>query len=52
LATLNFIRPSALWLVVLTLVAAALYYSLVLATDNNLRDYLVALVPRGLKRVG
>jgi lipopolysaccharide exporter len=52
LATLNFIRPSALWLVILTLVAAALYYSLVLATDNNLRDYLMALVPRGRKRVG
>jgi hypothetical protein len=39
LAILNFLTPSAFWLIVFTLVSALLYYTLVLAKDPSLRDY-------------
>ena len=52
LAFLNFLTPTALWVVILTLASALIYYSLVLAKDTSLRDYLMALLPKNLRRAG
>ena len=52
LAILKLLTPSTLWVIILTIVSVAAYYSLVLARDHGLREYLVALLPNSLKRVG
>lgn len=44
------LTPNALWLVILTVVAALIYYSIVIAKDHSLRDYLLALLPKKLTR--
>jgi hypothetical protein len=46
------LTPNALWLVILTAVAALSYYTIVLAKDHSLRDYLLALLPKNLTRTG
>lgn len=50
LIILKIIIPSAFWLVILIIIATSSYYALVLARDTSLRDYLIALIPKGLKR--
>jgi lipopolysaccharide exporter len=50
LAIMKFLNPGALWLVVITIISTGMYYLLVLARDHGLRDYLLALMPKNLKR--
>jgi lipopolysaccharide exporter len=52
LAVLDFLSPNAVWLIIASFVSAAGYYTLVLAKDHSLRDYLMALLPQGLRRAG
>ncbi len=52
LAFLKFLTPNAFWVVTLTMTSALIYYALVLAKDRSLRDYLMALLPKNIRRAG
>jgi len=52
LGIMKFLSPQAFWLVTFVILSAVMYYSFVLARDHGLRDYLLALLPRSLKRAG
>jgi O-antigen/teichoic acid export membrane protein len=51
-AVIKMFTPNALWLIILTALAAATYYIIVLAKDHSLRDYLLALLPKKISRAG
>jgi lipopolysaccharide exporter len=46
------LTPNATWLIILTVAAAATYYIIVIAKDHNLRDYLLAFLPKKITRAG
>ncbi|HSB66496.1 MAG TPA: oligosaccharide flippase family protein [Anaerolineales bacterium] len=52
LGILKLITLNAFWVILLTILSISVYYALVLARDRGLRNYLVALLPKGLKRAG
>ncbi len=52
LAMLNFLNLDAIWVVVFVLASAGAYYIVVLSMDQGLREYLLALLPKSLKRAG
>jgi O-antigen/teichoic acid export membrane protein len=51
-AVIKMFTPNALWLIILTALATATYYIIVLAKDHSLRDYLLALLPKKISRAG
>jgi lipopolysaccharide exporter len=51
LAILAFLSPNAFWLIILVLFSAGVYYVSVVVKDHGLRDYLLAFLPKSLKRV-
>jgi lipopolysaccharide exporter len=50
LAVLDLLSPNAVWLITASFVSAAGYYTLVLAKDHSLRDYLMAFLPQRVRR--
>jgi hypothetical protein len=50
LAVLALLSPNAVWIITASLVSAAGYYTLVLAKDHSLRDYLIAFLPQRVRR--
>jgi O-antigen/teichoic acid export membrane protein len=44
--------PSPIWLVIFTAVVSLAYYTIVLAKDNSMREYLLALLPQRTSHPG